>query len=311
MLAYNHARYIEQAIQSVVSQKTSFNIELVIGEDCSSDATLDLCIQAREEHPGLIRLVHADANVGVFRNFQRILDAAEGEYVAILEGDDYWIDNRKLQKQVEFLKEHTEYFWCASRTQNKEFESPAKESYSLSDVLRRYLFHTSSILFRSEPKLHLPNNLNTYCLDVILYGLLCEQSPCGFLDEELSFYRRHEGGIWTGASMTKRLQETWNVCDYFLNRYGNQYLADIYDRELWIYKQQVSGSAKSLAGIWRELALLKTATQKRIKNTYRGKYLHYRLSMTYHGITLSYQIFRRQLAIRKRLGALFGGTGYE
>jgi glycosyltransferase involved in cell wall biosynthesis len=311
MLAFNHAGYIEQAIQSVVSQETSFEVELLIGEDCSSDQTLEKCKRARDEHPELIRLISDETNVGVFQNFQRLMDAAKSQYIAILEGDDYWIDDQKLEKQISYLRDHPEYFWCASRTRNKEFVGPAKESYSLSDVLRRYLFHTSSIVFRSEPKMQLPSNLDTNCLDVILYARLCEESPCGFLDEELSFYRRHDGGIWTGASIEDRLIETWKVCDFFLGRYGSQFLAEIYERELWIYKQQVSNSDKSVIRDWRNLTVLMTATRMRIRETYGGKYLHYQLSMMGHGIKLSYASFRQQLALRRRLGFLFGRTKHD
>jgi glycosyltransferase involved in cell wall biosynthesis len=106
MLAYNHGPYLADAIEGVLLQQTDFPIELIIGEDCSSDNTLDLATAYQRRHPGLIRLIASKRNVGMHANYRRVLDACRGEYVAFCEGDDYWHHPGKLQMQRDFLRDH-------------------------------------------------------------------------------------------------------------------------------------------------------------------------------------------------------------
>lgn len=108
MITYNHESYITQAIEGVLMQKCNFPIELVIGEDCSTDCTRAICkeyaINQKE-----IRLLPSDCNIGVMANFIKTLEACTGKYIAICEGDDYWTDPYKLQKQVDFLENNEDY----------------------------------------------------------------------------------------------------------------------------------------------------------------------------------------------------------
>lgn len=104
MTTYNHAPYIAEAIESVLSQRTSFAVELVIGEDCSTDRTLDLCRGYAARYPGRIRLITGERNVGWRVNYRRTFEACRGKYVAYCDGDDWWCDENKLQCQVDRLE---------------------------------------------------------------------------------------------------------------------------------------------------------------------------------------------------------------
>ena len=106
MISYNHEKYIAKAIESVVCQETDFEYQLVIGEDCSSDATRAKCEEYQRKFPDKIRLLDSDRNYGMMPNALRVLAACNGEYIAHLEGDDYWTDPKKLQKQVDYLKKN-------------------------------------------------------------------------------------------------------------------------------------------------------------------------------------------------------------
>lgn len=106
---YNHAPYIKQCIEGVLMQKTTFPFEFIIGEDFSTDETRDIVFEYAKKYPNIIRVVTADYNVGSKANGQRCIRRCRGKYVAICEGDDYWIDPLKLQKQVEFLEKNPEY----------------------------------------------------------------------------------------------------------------------------------------------------------------------------------------------------------
>ena len=105
MISYRHAAFIAQAIESVLAQQCDFEIELVIGDDCSPDGTGAICDEFARRDPR-VRLLPRDRNLGVMANFSRTLQACRGEYVAVCEGDDYWIDPLKLAKQVAFLDAH-------------------------------------------------------------------------------------------------------------------------------------------------------------------------------------------------------------
>lgn len=106
MSTHRHERYVTQAIEGVMMQQTSFPIQLVIGEDLSDDSTRLVCEELAERYSPHIKLLPSDKNYGQNHNLSRIIYACTGKYIAMCEGDDYWIDPAKLQKQVEFLEAH-------------------------------------------------------------------------------------------------------------------------------------------------------------------------------------------------------------
>ena len=108
-ITYNHEPFIAKTIEGVLMQQVKFPIELIIAEDCSTDGTRAICQRYAEEYPDLIRLITSDSNVGAIANERRAMLAARGKYIAFCEGDDYWTDPLKLQKQVDFLESHPDY----------------------------------------------------------------------------------------------------------------------------------------------------------------------------------------------------------
>jgi len=108
MITYNHEAYIAQAIEGVLQQKTDFPIELVIGEDCSTDGTREIVFDFQKKYPDIIRVITSDKNVGVKKNSYRTDKSCRGKYIAYCEGDDYWHHPQKLQKQVDYLENHPE-----------------------------------------------------------------------------------------------------------------------------------------------------------------------------------------------------------
>lgn len=104
MTTYNHAPYLRQAVESVLSQQTSFDFELVLGEDCSTDLTAEICREYAAKYPGRVRLVTGARNVGWRANYRRTFDACRGKYVAYCDGDDWWTDPCKLQMQADLME---------------------------------------------------------------------------------------------------------------------------------------------------------------------------------------------------------------
>lgn len=109
MLAYNHGKYIEKALRSVAEQITNFEFEVIIGDDASPDNTQELIKKVYQEYPNIIKPVLRDRNLGIMKNAIDLIKRCQGKYIAILEGDDFWISSDKLQKQVDFLESNQEY----------------------------------------------------------------------------------------------------------------------------------------------------------------------------------------------------------
>ena len=107
---YNQEKTVGKTIESVLAQKVSFPYEIVIAEDCSPDDTLNVCKSYYEQHPDIIRIHHNEVNKGIIRNYHETrLECARGKYLSGVAGDDWWHDENKLQKEVDFLEAHPDY----------------------------------------------------------------------------------------------------------------------------------------------------------------------------------------------------------
>jgi len=164
LITYNHGAFIQKAIESAQAQQVDFPIEFIIADDCSTDGTTDIIRKMAASNPG-IRPLLREKNIGAGPNFISMLQAAKGKYIAYLEGDDYWTDNRKLQKQVDFLERHPDYSICFHQVRlidkgNLEKETVTKATrdvFGFEDVLNRDVsIATGSMVFRRKEYDHLP-----------------------------------------------------------------------------------------------------------------------------------------------------------
>ncbi len=106
LITFNHEYFIGKAIEGILRQKTNFNFELVIGDDCSTDNTVKILMDYEKKFPGKFKLFTSLKNLGLKENFLRTVRSCEGRYIAYLEGDDHWISDNKLQRQVDLLENH-------------------------------------------------------------------------------------------------------------------------------------------------------------------------------------------------------------
>lgn len=215
MVTYNHADFIKDSIEGVLLQKTNFRIELLIGEDQSTDNTFQICREYEQKYPDLITLVHDGQNHGMVANTQRLMDMAKGKYIAFSEGDDYWIDPLKLQKQVDILESNTQYAGCAC--QSRVIYGTNKENYKLlnvtdkldrvfllSDLLCTYAFQTSSFVFRTDIiRKVLPIPLKINGLDRIEYFLVASFGGVFWLKDEMAVYRKSAEGLSFNVTVKK------------------------------------------------------------------------------------------------------------
>lgn len=227
MIAYNHREFISQAIEGVLLQKTNFSFELVIGEDKSPDGTLEICLEYQRLHPKIVRILDRDKNLGMQRNFMETLKACEGKYVAICEGDDYWTDPNKLQKQVDFMQSHPEFSISHHRLKIIENDisispyitpsSPAETTFE--DLARRQHIATASCLFRNKLFEFPDVFLKVHGTDYFLNLLNANHGKIGFIDEVMGVYRVHGQGEWSSRTAEDRAAialDTITICgSYF------------------------------------------------------------------------------------------------
>lgn len=108
VITYNQQDTIRQTLDSILMQKGDFDLELVIGEDCSTDSTLSICIEYAEQYPDKVKLLSGPQNLGITANYFRTLQTCTGDYIADVAGDDYYCDNHALEKQLHYLQSHPE-----------------------------------------------------------------------------------------------------------------------------------------------------------------------------------------------------------
>lgn len=114
-ITYNHEPYLRQALDGFLMQRTTFPVEIILAEDCSTDGTRAICEEYAKRYPDKIRYIWSETNVGAVANERRAIEAASGKYLAFCEGDDYWTDADKLQLQVDWLETHPDYSVCWHR----------------------------------------------------------------------------------------------------------------------------------------------------------------------------------------------------
>ncbi len=158
MLTYNQEEFIGQTIESILEQKTDFRYQLVIGEDCSTDNTRVICEKYAVENPDKIKLLPSERNLGLINNFIRTFKECTGKYVAICDGDDFWTDPLKLQKQVDFLENNPDYsivftsikFLYPNGDSHEVVWEGLKETSNFEDLIFSNFIPSVTALFRNK-----------------------------------------------------------------------------------------------------------------------------------------------------------------
>jgi glycosyltransferase involved in cell wall biosynthesis len=220
VMTYNHANFITQTLDSVLMQQVNFNYEILISEDCSTDGTRDIVIEYQKRFPHKIRLLLSQQNIRSNAIVVRGINAAQGEYIALLDGDDYWTSPDKLQKQVDFLDNHPECSLCFHNAQvfyedgSKEpwnwTPADQKEFSTLEDIWMGNFIATCSTMFRRGLFGEVPDWYDSFfpITDWPLHILNAEQGKIGYINEVMGAYRYHTGGLYSSFEEFKKLEKT-------------------------------------------------------------------------------------------------------
>lgn len=206
MVTYNHELYIKKSIESVYAQVTDFEIELVIGEDASGDKTASIINSLLSSSKTLTKVQFNEQNIGAQKNFTSTLQRCTGQYIALLEGDDYWIDSKKLQAQVDFLDRNPDFSMCYHPVKidsgkgiltNEEI-NVERDISDIYDLAKGNFMHTCSVVFRSKLFESFPSTYeNSPVGDYFLHMLNAQHGKIKRLPDTMGVYRVHSGGVWS------------------------------------------------------------------------------------------------------------------
>lgn len=243
ILTYNHEKYIAQAIESVLEQKTSYNYNILIGDDYSTDGTRKIINSIYEKNPTKIEVLFPNKNLGALLNEKNCIEASRGKYIAFLEGDDYWADNLKLQKQVDYLESHPDcglvhgnvnhYYQTKGillENINKTKESQLINDYSFESLLMsdKHSIKTMTTCFRSDiVKTHFDYQVaierKWKLTDLPLWLVISKHAKIHYFDEVLATYRLLDESASRTNDYRKKHQFHLSVFDvrlYFWEKYS-------------------------------------------------------------------------------------------
>ncbi|HSX29859.1 MAG TPA: glycosyltransferase [Candidatus Saccharimonadales bacterium] len=223
VITYNHARYIREALDSILAQKTNFEWQVVVADDRSTDGTRDILLEYEKKFPKRVHLILQKHNVGAEENWLDLIAYPKSKYLLYMEGDDYFVDNTKLQKQVDFLEAHPDFSLCFhpvrvvyedGSKEDELFPTPEQRAHKkvlkLNDLLAYNFIQTDSVMYRwrfaaEDVKEAFPRNIIPG--DWMLHLMHAESGKIGFIDAVMAVYRRHPGSMWWQAEQNK--QEFW------------------------------------------------------------------------------------------------------
>lgn len=266
-ITYNHEKYVEKALRSVLEQKTDFPFEVVVGEDHSTDHTREIVTRIAEEYPEQVRLLFREKNLGrPTLNVYETTMECRGEYLAYLEGDDYWSDPLKLQKQVDFLRANPAYIGVTHSSRlidenDRDHEDPdALQAWSLYDWSGKYTYrdfqvsgkwpgHYATLVSRNIYK----NGKFDYTIlyrahdfvdDAVILLFLLLQGDIYRMDDTMAvwrFVKRKESGSWTSVAAGRDIAKD----DCYLSKTLMQWIEQY--REISDYGRSVAKRSFNLA----------------------------------------------------------------
>lgn len=232
MSAYNHEKYISECLDSVLSQKTNFDFEIVLGEDCSTDRTREIVVDYKNRYPDKFKLFLPEKNIGMMEMDVATYGLCTGEYIALLNGDDLLTDVNKLQIQSDFLDDNDDTVMCYHRAEvenendDRNFVTVYPESgeeLTIEFLLKGYNpVMTPTVMIKKKIELPLWFKDMPYG-DMPLYLLLAQKGKIKFTDKVMSKYRIHSSGQWQGDSVYKNLLKDIKFYEFMDGYFNGEY----------------------------------------------------------------------------------------
>ena len=266
--SYNQETFIADALDSVLMQKTNFPFEIIISDDCSTDSTPIILRKYQEQFPDKIRLLLSEKNIGGPENLKRVIEASNAKYVTCLDGDDFYTDEYKLQKQVFFLETHPEYAACFHNTWYADekgrlcglFNRP--DFHAVHDahefISERWFVPIHSAVIRRE-YIEFPEWYNTVMNDdYVVHLSVVKNGPYYYMPDVMVAYRRHSEN--TSIVYRDLILTDTKLCAVLENMkplYPAEYAPD-FDARIAEYKAEIADLQLLQSQPWRKWLRLKT-----------------------------------------------------
>jgi len=259
MITYNHENFIEEAINGVLMQECDFEIELILANDCSPDKTEKIIRDIITSHPkgSLIKYFRHKENIGMQPNVYFAVEQCKGKYIAMCEGDDYWTDPLKLQKQIDFLELNSSFVACFHKVSILEENGSIVEDYitnvpsnyqTIEDIASKGNYiHTPSVVFRNIIKEFPPEMTLSPLGDYFLYMLLAEHGNFKYIEENMAVYRNGVG-VFSSQTQNSKIINTqvafFLIWKYFQSK--NEKIAQIIFNRLQLFDNKIEAVAQEL-----------------------------------------------------------------
>jgi len=246
-ITYNHEKYIRQCLDGFVMQITDFSFEIVIHDDASTDSTQSIIREYVDKYPNIRwNLILQEENkyrLGKGILVPYVYPECKGKYIALCEGDDYWIDPLKLQKQVDWLESHSEYSMCFHQAiehwednshEDRRFSFVQNIDYSGVEIYERWLVPTASVVFSrkvilSEYYRQLSQNRDFCYGDIVLFLSCAHLGKLRGMDFVGSVYRRHGDGLTFNTNQLSRFRHEFAIYEYIGGEYREQARRNFYN----------------------------------------------------------------------------------
>jgi glycosyltransferase involved in cell wall biosynthesis len=245
VVSYNHAATIAQALDSVLAQDTNFPLEIIVADDCSTDNTPEIAAQYQQREPYRIKLLESSGNLGITRNYQRGFAACDGEYIAVLEGDDYWLGSDRLRILTQFLDQHPECVMAFNRIlyldtgvascRPLQWESQLPFELKTGEELAytNFIGNFSACIYRNEAVRKQDDGMYDLRMYDWLFNLsLSRFGLIGYIPRILSVYRQHHSGTWSAMNIEQKLNETLSMIPIY-----DAYLNHVYAPQMKAHQQ--------------------------------------------------------------------------
>lgn len=237
VLVYNHGPYIQQTIESLVGQKTEFPYKIVVFEDFSSDNSRAILSSLKEKYPEKLDLIFNEKNLGDFYNLRNNFKNLNSKYISLIDGDDFWTNDNKIQNMVHFLEQNPEFVGTAHNVelQFDDGRSPEllqkkifdRDIHTIEDLISGYCYHhPSSLIFRNVLNGVLPKSYyHPLAGDWFLSMLFAQNGSIKYYNQVWSVYRIHKKGFWSKHSELNKVMLNTDAMFYY-----NQLLEFKYDK---------------------------------------------------------------------------------
>ena len=271
MRTHNQERFIRDALDSVLCQKTTFSFNIIVSDDASSDGTVAILQEYQQHYPQKIRLMLNETNIGGPENLKRVIEASKAKYITCLDGDDFYTDEYKLQKQVDFLEAHPEYAACFHNTWYADEVGNLKGLFNKPDfhavhdarefIRERWFVPIHSAVLRRE-YIEFPDWYNIVMNDdYVVHLSVVKHAPYYFMPNVMVAYRHH--GNNTSRAYHNKILTNTQLCTILENMkplYPTEYASDI-EARIAEYKAEIADMQLLQSQPWRKWFRRKTYTR--------------------------------------------------